>query len=1023
MLAAKRLLQKAIHHQGKVGRGSLKPEDLDLQVSIHYGIPSTSSLLAFDPVQRLLAAGTLDGRIKVFGGDGIEGLVISPKSLPFKYLEFFQNRGFLVSITNENDIQVWNLEDRCLACCLQWESNITAFSVISGSYLMYLGDESGMVSVVKFDADDPKLLQLPYQLPESSLKEAAEFPSPERQPVIGILPQSCPSQNRLLIAYQNGLIILWDISEARVLFVGGGKDLQLKGGISNPQSSADTNDEDNISYHLQEKEISALCWASSNGSILAVGYIDGDILLWKLSTAPSSKNQQSEVSNNIVRLQLSSAKKRLPVIVLHWSKCSRSNNCDGQLFIYGGDEIGSEEVLTVLTLEWSSKLDTLKCTGRLDLTLTGSFADMILLPSSGSVASTHQTDLLTLTNPGQLHLYSGPSLYALLSKQEKETPVVAAKFPAVVPLSDPSITAARFIALPRDGNLSKVLSEVGTVKKQGASPVLIDGTKWPLTGGVPSQFSFGANTVVERVYIAGYEDGCVRLWNATYPVLSPICVLEVKAQDVQISSLSDPVSKFDLCSITSTLAVGNACGVVRIYKLKGSTRETSFLYVTETKNEVRSLPEGGELQYTAVFSLLNSPIHAIHFTNSGAKLAVGFECSRVAMIDMNSLSVLFLTDCMSASTSPIISVTGVERSKIHSIERRPEEVKPDTPANSTEEIMFVLTKDATLNVIDSGSGRSINAHPWRPKKKANVVSMYVIDSSSPSSGRSDDDKLEESGQDTVGKNVPIDKPNQTRISSHNNNKQNSSDIETTAERLTDSLILLCCEDSLRLYSTKNTIQGNSKSIYKVKHTVLCCWASTFNKDNKVCGVILLFQTGVIEIRSLPDLELLKESSLMSVLRWNFKANLEKIMSSDDGHITMANGCELAFISLLSGEKCFRIPESYPCLHDKVLAAAADAAFSLSSNQKKSQVSKSGIISGIVKGFKREKVDVNDILNPQSDVTHLEQIFSKPPFSDLSHTVTDHQEVAELNIDDINIDEPPLHPATTSQDAQSTKKDK
>ena len=28
-----------------------------------------------------------DGRIKVIGGDGIEGLLISPKQLPYKYIE------------------------------------------------------------------------------------------------------------------------------------------------------------------------------------------------------------------------------------------------------------------------------------------------------------------------------------------------------------------------------------------------------------------------------------------------------------------------------------------------------------------------------------------------------------------------------------------------------------------------------------------------------------------------------------------------------------------------------------------------------------------------------------------------------------------------------------------------------------------------------------------------------------------------------------------------------------------------
>lgn len=39
-------------------------------------------------------------------------------------------------------------------------------------------------------------------------------------------------------------------------------------------------------------------------------------------------------------------------------------------------------------------------------------------------------------------------------------------------------------------------------------------------------------------------------------------------------------------------------------------------------------------------------------------------------------------------------------------------------------------------------------------------------------------------------------------------------------------------------------------------------------------------------RSVPDLELVKDSSLMSILRWNCKANMDRTMSSDDAHITL-----------------------------------------------------------------------------------------------------------------------------------------
>ncbi|GJV75242.1 hypothetical protein Tco_1506826 [Tanacetum coccineum] len=85
------------------------------------------------------------------------------------------------------------------------------------------------------------------------------------------------------------------------------------------------------------------------------------------------------------RMQLSSAERKLPVIVLHWLPNSKSqNDYDGQLFVYEGD-------LVVLTLEWSARMKTLRCVGRAELTLSGSFSDMRLLLST---RNNHGADLL-----------------------------------------------------------------------------------------------------------------------------------------------------------------------------------------------------------------------------------------------------------------------------------------------------------------------------------------------------------------------------------------------------------------------------------------------------------------------------------------------------------------------------------------------------------------------------------------------------------------------------------------------------
>ncbi|KAL0402919.1 UNVERIFIED_CONTAM: Syntaxin-binding protein 5-like [Sesamum radiatum] len=200
------------YSQPDVAHESMASSEFAPRVAVHYGIPSTASILAFDPIQRLLAIGTLDGRIKVVGGDNIEGLLISPKALPFKNLEFLQNQGFLVSVSNENEIQVWDLEKRRLSSNIQWESNITAFAVISGTNFIYVGDEYGFVSVLKYDAEEANILQLPYHVPPNLI--AGNWISGQSLEV--------------LIAFENGLIILWDVTEDRAIHVRGYEDLQLK---------------------------------------------------------------------------------------------------------------------------------------------------------------------------------------------------------------------------------------------------------------------------------------------------------------------------------------------------------------------------------------------------------------------------------------------------------------------------------------------------------------------------------------------------------------------------------------------------------------------------------------------------------------------------------------------------------------------------------------------------------------------------------------------------------------------------
>lgn len=67
--------------------------------------------------------------------------------------------------------------------------------------------------------------------------------------------------------------------------------------------------------------------------------------------------------------------------------------------------------------------------------------------------------------------------------------------------------------------------------------------KWRLTGGVPSEMSMNENYTVERIYIAGYQDSSVRIWDATFPVLTPMFVLDGKVSCAVLLLVLFPVDK------------------------------------------------------------------------------------------------------------------------------------------------------------------------------------------------------------------------------------------------------------------------------------------------------------------------------------------------------------------------------------------------------------------------------------------------------------------------------------------------
>lgn len=187
--------------------------------------------------------------------------------------------------------------------------------------------------------------------------------------------------HRLVIAYGNGLIVLWGLHEIGVLAIRGGTKVQRKqlkdhtGSLDRPRTftervadsainigerfSSSTSPVRSASSEEEEdeKEICTICWACQSGSTVAAGYVDGDIWLWKFPTSSKEKLQGENSEPELPSVSGSPLRKidlvpgksmKMPVILLKWSASNKGGKGgNGHLFVYGGSDLGATQALTV----------------------------------------------------------------------------------------------------------------------------------------------------------------------------------------------------------------------------------------------------------------------------------------------------------------------------------------------------------------------------------------------------------------------------------------------------------------------------------------------------------------------------------------------------------------------------------------------------------------------------------------------------------------------------------------------------
>lgn len=174
---------------------------------VRHGFPFNPTCVAYDPIQRIIAIGTRGGCLRILGRPGVD---VSLKHLgPFAIIQliFLINDGKLISICADDSLHLWNLNTNhpFILHSLKFQRERITFAHLPfQSKWLYIGTERGNVHIVNVDN---------FQLSGYIINwnKAIEL-SRKTHPGSVIHLSDCPADsNKLLIGYETGTIILWDL--------------------------------------------------------------------------------------------------------------------------------------------------------------------------------------------------------------------------------------------------------------------------------------------------------------------------------------------------------------------------------------------------------------------------------------------------------------------------------------------------------------------------------------------------------------------------------------------------------------------------------------------------------------------------------------------------------------------------------------------------------------------------------------------------------------------------------------------
>uniref|UniRef100_A0A672KSP7 Syntaxin-binding protein 5-like n=1 Tax=Sinocyclocheilus grahami TaxID=75366 RepID=A0A672KSP7_SINGR len=193
---------------------TLMSEHFQICKTVRHGVPYQPTALAFDPVQKILAIGSRSGGVRLLGRPGVDCHCQHESGAAVLQLQFLINEGALVTACADDTLHLWNLRQRrpAILHSLKFSrERITFCHLPFQSKWLYVGTERGNTHIVNIES----FILSGYVIMWNKAIELSTKTHPG--PVVH-LSDSPKDEGKLLIGFESGTIVMWDLRAKRTDF-------------------------------------------------------------------------------------------------------------------------------------------------------------------------------------------------------------------------------------------------------------------------------------------------------------------------------------------------------------------------------------------------------------------------------------------------------------------------------------------------------------------------------------------------------------------------------------------------------------------------------------------------------------------------------------------------------------------------------------------------------------------------------------------------------------------------------------